>query len=134
MYDCPQMQRALSICLILFFGFGPLSAALQGDDDSRLPACCRRHGAHHCAMSDAMMARMAEAASGNSILAAPSHCPLCPNGGFVPNAPIHALTPSTNGLPELLAESHSPAAARAAARMSQLRARADRGPPASVIA
>ena len=31
------MQRALSIFLILFFGFGPLSAASQESDESRLP-------------------------------------------------------------------------------------------------
>ena len=128
------MQRALSICLIFFFWLGPLSAAFEGDDDSRLPACCRRHGAHHCDMSDSMVARMAEAVSGQTTLNAPSHCPLYPNGAFVPNAPVHALTASANGLPELLAQNHSPVAARAAARTSQLRTRADRGPPASVIA
>jgi hypothetical protein len=131
MYDCPKMQRALSICLIFFFGFGPLSAAFQPNDDSRLPACCRRHGAHHCAMSDSMMTRMAGSASGTQFLTAPSHCPLYPNGGFVPNAPVHALARYAEGLPTLLAQGHSPAATRAAARMSQLRTRSDRGPPVS---
>jgi hypothetical protein len=131
MYDCPKMRRALSICFIVFFGFGPVSAAFQAGDDSRLPACCRRNGTHHCAMSESMMAWMIEAVSGKPILANPSHCPLYPNGGFVPNAPVHALARSAEGLPTLLAQSHSPAATRAAARMSQLRTRADRGPPAS---
>ena len=134
MYDCRQMQRALSICLILFFGFGPVFAAVQSDDDSRLPACCRRHGAHHCDMSSYEILRMAEVVSGQTALRAPSHCPLYPNEGFVPNASIHALATSSNGQPELLAEKHSPVATRAAARTSQLRTRADRGPPAAVIA
>jgi len=134
MYDCPKMRQALSICLIFFFGFGPLSAAFQADEESRLPACCRRHGAHHCAMSDSMTARMLESASGRSILTAPSHCPLYPNGSCVLNTPVHALAPSTQGLPAFLAQNHSPVAARAAARTSQARTRADRGPPASLIA
>ena len=128
------MQRALSIFLILFFGFGPLSAASQESDESRLPACCRRHGAHHCAMSDSMMARMAEAVSGQTTFTTPSHCPLYPNGCCVPNAPVHALGPSTNGLAVLLAEDHSPVAARSAARMSQVRTRTDRGPPSPITA
>ena len=134
MYDCPKMRRALSICLIFFFGFGPLSAAFQADEESRLPACCRRHGAHHCAMSNSMMAQMVEAASGKPILTAPSHCPLYPNGSCVLNTPVHALAPSTNGLPALLAQEHSLIAARASARVSQLRTRANRGPPPSFFA
>ena len=128
------MRRAFSICLIFFLGFGPLSAAFQADDDSRLPACCRRHGADHCAMSDSMMMQKVEAGSDKPILSAAAHCPLYPNEGFVPNASVHALTASANGLPELLALEHTPVTARAAARISQLRTRADRGPPVSPAA
>jgi hypothetical protein len=128
------MRRALTICLILFFGFGPLSAAFQESDESRLPACCRRHGTHHCAMSDFMMARMTETVSGQTTFSAPSHCPLYPNGCGVPNASVDALAPSTNGLAVLLAEDHSPVATRTAARMSQVRTRTDRGPPSPITA
>ena len=52
------MRRALSILLVLFFGLGPLTATLQGSDDSRLPACCRRNGAHHCVMAEEALARI----------------------------------------------------------------------------
>ncbi len=45
------MRRGFSILLILFFGLGPLSAFVDGSEDASLPACCRRHGAHHCAMN-----------------------------------------------------------------------------------
>jgi len=123
------MRRGLSIFLVLFFGLGPLSAAFQASDDSRLPPCCRRHGAHHCVMS---YARMAQAASGKPILTAPSHCPQYPSGSCVAVSPIHALAPSAESSPVLLAQDHSPVAALAAARMSQLRTHADRGPPASI--
>src|SRR3954454_15626122 len=44
------MRRALSILLVLLFGAGPLTFAFSLSDDILLPACCRRHGAHHCAM------------------------------------------------------------------------------------
>ncbi|MDE3187959.1 MAG: hypothetical protein KGM96_10620 [Acidobacteriota bacterium] len=105
-------------------------ATLQGDDDMRLPPCCRRHGAHHCAMSDAMMARMAQAEPGSApAFTAPSHCPLYPGSLKAAVTPVHALAPPTADMPFLLAQAHSPAASRAAARMSQIRTRAGRGPP-----
>ena len=129
------MRRGVSIVLLLFFALGPLTAALQADElDARLPACCRRHGAHHCAMSDAMMAKVGAAAAGQPIISAPSHCPYYPQGSFATLSPIHAFAPVPNSLPALLMQDHSPVAARAAARMSQLRTRADRGPPALTLA
>jgi hypothetical protein len=124
------MRRGLSILLVLFFWLGPLTATLQAGDDMRLPPCCRRHGAHHCAMSDAMMARMGQAASGSTpVVSAPSHCPLYPGAANAVVSPIHALAPSAAGMPALLAQAHTPAASRAAARMGQIRTRAGRSPP-----
>jgi hypothetical protein len=48
------MRRLLSILLLAAFTL-PLVApllALAQDPDAGLPACCRRHGQHHCAMLD----------------------------------------------------------------------------------
>jgi len=56
------MRRALSILLMLLFGAGPLSFAFNLSDDISLPACCRRHGAHHCAMD----AKQSQSAPGNT--------------------------------------------------------------------
>ena len=126
------MRRWLSIFLILFFGLGPLAAALPAGDDSGLPACCRRNGAHHCAMSMRMRAQMAEAASSSApAFTAPATCPHFPGYIAATTSTIHALTASPVSLPVLLAQAHSPAAGRAAARLSQIRTRAGRGPPAS---
>ncbi|MGD0735288.1 MAG: hypothetical protein ABR976_09085 [Terracidiphilus sp.] len=129
MYSVREMRRTFSIFLILFFGLGPLAATLHADDDSSLPACCRRHGAHHCAMSGP--AAMLAQSDGKPILTAPSTCPYFP-GYTVASSPAPlALAALPISLPALLAQPHSPITARAAARLSQLRTRAGRGPPAT---
>jgi hypothetical protein len=124
------MRRAISVLMIVFFGLGPLVATLSADEDSRLPACCRRHGAHHCAMStDAMSA----AEPGTSNIKAPATCPYFPGYTVALNTITLALSPAPLSLPALIAELHSPVAGRGAARISQLRTRANRGPPASSL-
>jgi len=122
------MRRGLSIFLILFFWLGPLAALVQGNDDPGLPACCRRHGAHHCAMA----VMMAQAASGSTpVLNAPVTCPLYPGLRAAPATTAAALAALPVSLPVLLAQPHSPAAGRGDARLSQIRTRAGRGPPSS---
>jgi hypothetical protein len=117
--------------LILLFGLGPLAMTLSADDESRLPTCCRRHGAHHCTMS----ANMISAADpGVPNVKAPATCPYFPGYTVALNSMTLALVPASVSLPVLLGESHSPVAARAAARLSQIRTRANRGPPASSLA
>jgi hypothetical protein len=100
------MRRALSIFLILVFGVGPLSSTLGASEDTRLPACCRRHGAHHCAVSAGMTAMMAGGASGKIIVTAPSTCPAYPGSA-------DETTPAPFGLPVPLTQMRSPDARRA---------------------
>ncbi len=128
------MRRAFSILLVLFFGLGPLAATLSDDDDSRLPSCCRRHGAHHCVMSSRMASIMADAAFGASIVTAPPTCPYFPGYTAGPITAVDALTASPVSLPVLLVQAHTPAAGRAEPRLSQIRTRASRGPPALSLA
>jgi len=86
------MRRALSLFLILFFGLWPLAATLPAGDDLRLPPCCRRHGAHHCAMAMRLAALMSQAESGGTPVAeAPSTCPLYPGTGAAFSLPAPAL-------------------------------------------
>ena len=132
-YEESTMSRALSIFLILLFWLGPLAAILPANAESRLPACCRRHGAHHCAMSMGMAAVMAEAAPGRVFLVAPSTCPAFPGPTAATTSAPHALIASSVGMPALLAHPHTPVAGRAAARLSQIRTRAGRGPPSPNI-
>src|ERR1035438_8325373 len=65
------MRRCVSIFLVLCFGLGPLTGMLEASDESRLPACCRRHGAHHCAMAMQMAAMVA---GSKEMLTAPPTC------------------------------------------------------------
>ena len=126
------MRRTLCILLILSYWLGPLAELLPANAESRLPACCRRHGAHRCAIS-AAMAALAASGSRPSV-AAPSHCPYYPGSMAAATEPDQALAASPAGLPVLLAKAHSFAASRAAARLSQIRTRAGRGPPSFDIA
>jgi hypothetical protein len=131
------MRRALSTLLVLFFGLGPLAVTLSASDESRLPYCCRRHGDHHCVMSARAAALILQSASGNTdvpAFTAPATCPYFPGYTVAPTTTVLALAPAPNGLPGLLAQPHSPAAARAVARLSRIRTRAGRGPPASALA
>jgi len=128
--DVKTVKRTLSTLLILMFGLGPLVEAIPACAASSLPACCRRHGAHRCAMSVAK-ASIAPPASSSStpVLAAPLHCPYFPGYTDVSSTPVFAMVASATGPQVLLAQSHSPAASRAAARLSQFRTRTGRAPP-----
>jgi hypothetical protein len=131
MYHKFQMRRALSILLLLFFGLGPLAATLQaGNEETRLPACCRRLGAHHCATQMDMGAAITGSASGKIVLKAPSTCPKFPSSTPATTSAPQALLASSPSLPALLAHSHSPAASRVAACLIQIRTRSGRAPPA----
>src|ERR1700676_4410862 len=70
------MRRALSISLILLLWLPAVAALLPGAGDGRLPFCCPRQGAPHCAMG-------ANEAAGQSdgpgpAIGAPSRCPQFP--------------------------------------------------------
>jgi hypothetical protein len=86
------MRRGFSIFLILFFGLGPLSAMIDGSEDAGLPPCCRRHGAHHCAMYAQIVTMRARFGfDPNPAFEAPSTCPLYHGPVFGMLMPAHAL-------------------------------------------
>ena len=125
------MRRALSISLILLLWLPALAALLPGIEDERLPFCCRRQGAHHCAMDSA--AGASNQGSGPA-LAAPSHCPEFPaavpatvSQPFVTAAaPAHWLA--------LVASLDLRGARREAAHSGKQSIQLDRGPPAFLLA
>ncbi len=127
-----EMRRALSISLILLFSIGPLAAFIGDGEDASLPACCRRHGAHHCAIAASLSAALAASSRGH-LLTAPATCPEFPNALAATISAPQALVAAALSLPALLAQLHSAPFARATARMSQIRARDGRSPPASFL-
>ena len=124
------MRRVSSIFLILLFGLGPLSVFIDSEE-AYLPPCCRRHGAHHCAMAMEMAAMMRDAASGKMpAIGAPMACPRYPGLAAMFAVPAPALTTSAAGLH--VAQRQSGIAARNCPTPAPTPAciHAGRGPPA----
>jgi hypothetical protein len=67
------MRSAWAILLLAFFSYSQIGPSLFASDaDSKLPACCRRDGKHHCAG----MATGSESSSGPALQA--SRCSAFP--------------------------------------------------------
>jgi hypothetical protein len=125
------MRRGFSIFLILFFGFGPLSVFIDSED-ANLPACCRRHGAHHCALTMRMATMMRDAASSKTpMFSVPATCPEFPGTAARFTAPGPALTVAATGLPILREQARVALADYAAPEATPARTHAGRGPPAT---
>ena len=86
-----QVRRIQAILLLAVFGVSlasPVMFAADGfasDNDSKLPACCRREGHHHCAM----VTGPDESSSGPTVQA--SRCPFFPVAHGTPANPTIGL-------------------------------------------
>jgi hypothetical protein len=122
------MRRLVAAALMLVFT-SPLVLpffAASADSEASLPACCRRHGKHHCNMTAAMMAMLA--ASSGPVLTAPP-CPLYPTAA----APVRIVTAFfATQLPpsvEFRRDPAPPAPAPLRARILTATSNCTRGPP-----
>ncbi|MGA2249349.1 hypothetical protein [Terracidiphilus sp.] len=137
------MRRALSILLVTIFGFASFAPLVQSSHVSRLPICCRRSGAHHCAsmgeMPEDAAARIVAASSATNsgyaaTIGALSHCPLYPGAlhatltSFFAPAPQHVV-PAASQIAERIY-----AFSAVYLNSSCFGAHAVRGPPAAVLA
>jgi hypothetical protein len=122
------LRRFISITLLLLFSFPLISPlfALGGDAESRLPACCRTHGKHHCMMSANEMELLLH---GEHFTPVRSKCPLFPN----PTIPVSHLNLFFQHPSLTIAENVTHPARRshteAWARVALEGARHKRGPP-----
>jgi hypothetical protein len=124
-----SVRRLLSILLLAVFGLPVVSPlfALSATEVTRLPACCRRDGKHHCVASAAERS--------NSMLretqfGGPSEkCPCCPLAVAAKHNELLALPiadavfASLGGHPSGVAQTES------MRRISRDRSRQKRGPP-----
>ena len=121
------MRRLLSLLLLAAFSL-PLIApalALGQDLDSNLPLCCRRHGAHHCAMN---LGRPQNApAFSQRCPSFPQPTTIAPSGSFaalitvasLDSAHSFSLTPTQRAETQL--------------RIARQRSRHKRGPPQQLL-
>jgi hypothetical protein len=118
------MRRVLAITLLIAFAsplVAPLFAA-TADSEASLPACCRRHGAHHCGGA------MAGITATSPALSAPP-CPCYPAA----STPLRLAAASLTAAPAL---ARTPRLSTALYPANQRRARTfspsanlNRGPP-----
>jgi hypothetical protein len=122
------MRRVLSIALMIAF-FAPSAAptlfALTSDPEANLPACCRSHGAHHCAMMHWMLQQL-----GSKPRFTPAPCPMYPAAATVPQSATFTLAAAPGLLVEPVRASASPVVTARRAQLLLARTRGDRGPPA----
>jgi hypothetical protein len=69
------MRRAISLSLLMMFGWLLIAPFLAPDAEANIPACCRRHGKHHC-----MMNRIERLGSQKRFTAVSEKCPRFPTG------------------------------------------------------
>jgi hypothetical protein len=94
------MRRAISILLLVLLWLPCLSAlALGSEGVAHLPVCCRRSGAHNCAMADDAVNRIVAASAGKThFMGASSRCPLYPGARNATLTPTFAIAPRAASL------------------------------------
>ena len=118
------MHRVAAILLVAVFSFSLITPALPSDTASNLPECCRRDGAHHCALQMG-----SDTSNGVNLIA-----PKCPQFPTVPLLQMHGhpglFSTSSLQTGELLAAYVAEQARlEAVYRISYSRTSQKRGPP-----
>lgn len=128
-----MLTRLLSLVLLAAVGLPTIAPALAlaQDPDAGLPACCRRHGQHHCAMTADRIAQLTRDRSQPQISAI---CPCYPGHEVAPVAGAHLLALHA---PQRAAVFSSALALATRAethrRISRERSRYKRGPPTASL-
>lgn len=132
------LRRLVSILMAAVLGLtfvAPLLAAYGGGADGLLPACCRRLGAHHCAMNMDMAKKLTAAAGDSPAWTTTSKCCPCYPAAATPghyhetlaSAPTQAL------YADIASYGLRPVQTEARRRISHDRSRQKRGPPAELL-
>jgi hypothetical protein len=114
------VRRIMAGLLLAVFGFSPIAPALLANEDSNLPACCRRLGEHRCAIA---------ASQGASFIQ--ERCPHFPSGSAsLAASGTAAVTPAQGVFAPVVSYPSAHAQTEAHYRVSFSRAWQKRGPPA----
>jgi hypothetical protein len=120
------MRRLLALFLLAVFSFPLIAPAIPADAESKLPACCRRHGKHHCAM----MMDDAASTTGVSVGSVEPRCPLYPNSPSSPAGQYVAVLRSSGAIfGAIVSHPAIQLQTQAGYRVSFSRSRQKRGPP-----
>jgi len=119
------MRRAIAFSMLLLFSWTLMAPLFAPDADASLPACCRRHGKHHCNMG--AMAGQTHGQRGFTTVA--EKCPCRPSSASAVHSPN--FKPEASGLLYAEVVSHPARAPQTEAlyRLSLLRSHQKRGPP-----
>lgn len=123
------MRKLLSILLLATFALPLLAAipALASTPESRLPACCRRGGAHHCMLSAEQIAALEQ---GQHFTTPRMTCPMCPRATAPAQQQVLFLQPSATFYAAISSHPAQFQQVEAWARVALAGARHKRGPPA----
>ena len=127
-----QWLAALLLFVVGSFHALPLLQAFSSDPGTRLPACCRRYGSHHCAMDDQTV--KVSFYSIPEIGPVSQHCPLYPHSSTAPVARFHAgLAAAAAFFANIVSHPVVRPQIQAVYRLSLDRSRQKRGPPSLPI-
>jgi hypothetical protein len=118
------MRRGWATLLLAVFSLWLFVPAISADGDAALPACCRRNGAHHCAMLKG------SAGAGGPAWSQGARCASYPALRAYPAGRIATLAPSLSGAFDSLTVHPIQRAVTSAPRRAPLsRSAQKRGPP-----
>ncbi len=129
------LRRFLSIVLLAVFCLPFLSPLLaQGaEGEAGLPACCRKHGTHHCMMDVGTQAQQTRLAQQQPAFKAPAEkCPYCPGTIVSVHGDVYAAPTAEASFVSLASHPSGVAQTESRRRISKDRSRQKRGPPTSL--
>jgi hypothetical protein len=119
------MRRAISLSLLLMFSWLLIAPFLAPDAEANVPACCRRHGKHHC-----MMSRMERLGSQKGFSSVTEKCPRFPAGTCAVHSAAFKPEADERFYAEVVRHPACAAQTEALFRIAFLRSHQKRGPPA----
>ena len=123
------LRRVSAVALLLLFSTSLIPVALFADSESNLPACCRRHGKHGCAMAG-MMDMQSESNTSAGVKPR-TVCHSFPKGDLAPAAAkIYGVPPSARLVTVIVVHLTLSERADTLYRISFSRTCQKRGPPA----